>query len=258
MNPFRIRWAALAAFLALFSTQAGAAGFGNLEDLSTLDQDEVDALLKTVGEGTAHKSYAGAATLGLALGIELGVDVALISPSSEFKQLITEISGGSAPDPLPFPRFHLRKGLPGNFDFGFAILPKSGNPGEEIGSWAVEAQWAPISMKNGLSVAGRVSYSSSDVAYFSTSTFALEGLGSFKMGPLEPYMGLGMNFTSGSLAVDDATNPLPGDVEGEGTYVTPKIYFGLSLKLLILKFVGQYDINASGNNSFGLRAALSF
>ncbi|MGE0614663.1 MAG: hypothetical protein AB7P04_03405 [Bacteriovoracia bacterium] len=250
MQPYIQSFLKFALPVALISSLGTAAHADFTYDpaqLSALTTSLKDAMLKTAGYQTEHRSYRSATPLGVALGLDVGVDVTLVSFSDDFRSALTTVgNSGSNSSSLPLPRLNIHKGLPAGIDLGFSWIAYGGY--SLIG---FDLQWAFVRSPM-LSLAARTSYTKAKLSYINSNTLSFDVLGSLPIGIIDPYLGFGLQTARGSLNFDTGTLPISGD----GSYAAGHLFFGLPIKLFILKLTAEYNMNFSGYSTYG--AKLSF
>lgn len=233
---------------------AGAIENFNAGNLSDVNQQAVESLIKTVAIGYDHRPFMPASPLELAIGLDIGVDIVAVKfPAETVQALRLATDRDNIPSTVPIPRFSIHKGLPWGIDLGMSWVSYQGN--RIVG---FDAKWAFLREKEHLPiVAFRTSANYLKLFFLETSTYKFDLLVSKKLGFLiEPYFGFGLQVASGKLEV--ASGSLPAGVSGEASQVSPHLYLGLPLSLAILRLTAEYDYSFAGISSYGFKIGFSF
>lgn len=219
--------------------------------LSNLTTQASKDLLKTVSLGADHRAYTSASPLGVALGLEFGLDLTIISVPAEFITAMALVGNTTAiPSTLPLPKLQLRKGLPFGFDFGFSYVGIRDN--KILG---MDIQWAFMNEKDRPNMAARLSYTNTKLWFVKTTTFAIDVLASKKLAIFDPYVGLGFTLGSGELEFPSGSVPVSVDVSQ--SFSSARFFVGLPLDLLFFKIVPEYNYSFSGISTYGVKAVFS-
>lgn len=235
-----------------------------------IDSSVRTSLTKTIGFGTQHRPYEPATPLGVAVGLDLSVEVTLFKiPDALFESLSTFGLPSSSPLPaLPVAKLHLHKGFGERFDLGGSFFYLQSN-------WLVggDAKITLVQGEEGPSWAFRFCYSYASVAFspilLSTHAFSPQILVSRKMEFADPYLGIALAYGRGTISLElpaDAASQLPPTVE-----VTPYefsvaqaysgyAFGGVSLRIphsgLRMTVEGAYDIG--GIHTLGTKIGFTF
>jgi len=234
-----------------FSFSANAFTEFNAGALDSLTNAYTESLLETVAIGADHQAYRPASTLGIALGLDVGVDVTFITFPDEFQDALTTLGNADVPSSIPLPRLSVYKGLPANFDLGFSYV---GLSGMSIISGAV--QWGVMQGVAYPSLALRASYTTSNLWFLKTNTTTIDAVVSKGLVVAEPYAGLGYQIASGNL--DVTLSDLPSGVTAEYSGSSLRAYLGVKLNLALLKITPQYTYSFTGLSNYGVKLSLAF
>ena len=228
------------AVAALFATNALA---GDLNQISTLTQNQFLKLSTDLGAAGAYKGVTPATPLGLS-GFDIGVELTQtsIENSSVFRQ-----AGAGDVSNLYVPKIHITKGLPGGFDIGAFVSRVSGVDGTLIG---LEARYAILD--DGLTTPAlgmRLSGSKlSGVNKLDLSTIAVDAMLSKKLTLVTPYIG------AGSVRVKSSA-----DVSGlrEESFNKSRVFVGLNANFLLVNVAVEAE-KMGDNTSLSAKAGVRF
>ena len=265
----KTNFAAVAALLALAATgsvaPAEAAGISfDPTTVSGLSALHVADIIRTMASGGDYRSYSGASTSSVT-GIDMGIDLTGIWAPASFQTAMGVITGTSSaqiPALLPFPRFNARKGLPFGLEVGLSFIPSGLIPGYSIQTWGGELKWNLLNKNLAPQVAFRASANYGSLWFIDTHAFKFELVGSKKFGPVEPYVSAGYQLWNGTLNLSSTLQQalaLTG-VSSQASDSNLVLGGGVSIKLVFLKLVAEYDYNATGAGvqTVGGRAVFSF
>ncbi len=241
-------------FFVSFWGEAGVVPSFTPGDLKNLTDSAVESLVKTVAIAGDYHPMMSAAPLGIAIGLDIGIDVTLIKVPDDFKSaLVLAGVGSSIPALLPIPRVTIHKGFPFGIDLGFSFLPLDPNLVKVLG---FDVKYAIIKGNPALpALAARASYNITKLSSFiNTKCFKIDVLVSKKLVVIDPYAGLGVQFASGQL---DITTGLPVNISEKRSKTALHAYVGLPLKLIFLNFTGEFDYSFVGVYSIGTRLSFS-
>lgn len=249
----------LMAILAMLSTEAHA-GFGpSILDASLLSgqlpEDVATEAAKTFGAYFAHRPYQGAITIQEENSTEFKFETTLVKVGDGLiKSLANHGASASITDTpaIPTLKFHLRKPMTENFDFGASGLFVGGQfvAGADF-------KFTLFRPEEGLAGAFRLglTYATATKFYLDNiSVISPEFVMSRKFDFVEPYIGIGGRYMWGKVSVTFDNAPLPPitiSKTGSGTtaYAFTGVSFVLGSKGLRLGMEGTYDI--SGFSSIG-------
>lgn len=225
-----------------------------INDVTNLTNSAAEDLIKTIAVGADHRPYSSASPLGLAIGLEIGVDVTVIPVPSSFTNALQTVGNtANVPSALPLPRLNIRKGLPFGIDLGFSYIGVDDN--KIVGG---DIQWAFLTKPALPNVAVRASQTLARLGFITTRTTSIDVLASKKVGfLLDPYVGFGVQFASGELAYA-AGATLPVGVEAKQSVTHPRLFVGLPIKLVLFKLVAEYGYSFSGVSTYGGKFGFSF
>ncbi len=226
----------------------------NPSDFTSITGPYVKALIETAAVTSLHRPLSSASPLGMAAGLEIGVDLSYVFFPTAFKDALVAIGAGNISG-IPVPKVNFRKGLPAHLDFGLSAITYAG-----MTMAGGDVQWALLSGMGPLpAVAARVGYNYSSLFFLKTHTFNIDAVVSKNLFIFDPYLGLGTQIVSGGIDVPlSLAGTFPVNLSSSYTGVLAHFFGGLSVKLLILKIVGEVDYNFNGTTTYGARAVLSF
>jgi hypothetical protein len=249
-------WPILALSALAFAPLARAASDFDPTSLASLTTKLAEDLVTQVAISADHRAFEPASPLGLAIGLDVGLDFVASRMTADFRQALT-VAGvqGSLPDYVLLPRLNIHKGLPWGVDLGFSYIGYQGNS-----ITGYEAKWAFLrgaAVKP--SVAVRVSHTASTLFFMKTNTTKIDAVVSKTVGWfLEPYLGAGLQIISGSIETPAGVPDLPADVPRSHSTASPHVYAGLPLKLVFLHLTAEYDYSFTGIQTFGTKISLDF
>jgi hypothetical protein len=227
-----------------------------LEDLSSLNSENIAAMIKTVALGASHRPYMPASPLGAAIGLEIGVDVTAIAVPESFKTAIA-LASDSSPDQvpavIPLPKLTIIKGLPAGFDVGFSYSSYQ----DYFRIYGGEVKWA-LSDGRGArpAIAFRASGNYTHVYFMDTHCWGLDALISKNFYVVEPYAGIGLQKWAGSLALSG--QPVPQGLETSASSTSVQFYAGLPLKMTAIKLTPEIAYSTASLLLYGMKFSLSF
>lgn len=253
-NTFARAVMAAASGILLHSSAAGATGF-DFTQLTNATNAAVGSILKTVGIGGDHHPYAPAKTLGYTLGIDAGIDVTLITVPQEFKDALTLMGNTTDfPAALPLPRFNLRKGLPWGVDLGMSFVSY-----QQFSIRGFDIQWNAV--RETLfrpSIAIRGSTNSAELDVVETSSKALDVVVSKDFWLVEPYLGLGYQWSEGTLNVaTGGPAGLPLAVSATQDFSGFRWMLGLPVKLWLLHMTAEYSSSSTNVKTLGAKISIN-
>ena len=229
-----------------------ACAFGfDFGSLGSATNAAVESIVKTIAMGADHHPYASAKPLGLLVGLDVGVDATAISLPKEFNDALSLMgSTGSVPPVIPIPRLNIRKGLPFGVDLGFSYIGY-----DKYKLIGFDAQWAVIRgmVLPNLAIRGSMNWSNLDVVH--TKTYSVDAVLSKSLIFMDPYLGVGIQFAHGSLAVP--VGALPITVTAEKDISAARIFFGLPIKMLFLHLTPEYNYSFSGFQTYGAKISIA-
>ncbi len=256
----------LVGLTSLLSAPAAEAAGINFDPttVSGLSAGNVADIIRTMASGGDYRSYSGASSSGVT-GIDLGVDLTGIWAPASFQTamgIITSTASTQIPALLPFPRFNARKGLPFGLEIGLSFIPSGLVPGYNIQSWGGELKWNFLNKTVAPLVAFRASANYGSLWFIDTHAFKFELVGSKKFGPIEPYVSAGCQIWNGTLNLSSTLQQAMtlANVSNQASDSNLVLGGGISIKMVLLKLVAEYDYNATGAGvqTVGGRAVFSF
>lgn len=226
-----------------------------------LAQSDINTLIQTVGIAGDHHAYMPASALGMAIGIDLGVDVTYLAFPAAFSNAIATASGQSAsqlPSGLPIPKLNVHKGLPFGFGIGGSFTTFSTNGQTVVTSIAGELQWTFLGGTALPAIAVRGSYSSNSLYFLNANTLTADAIVSKDLVVIEPYVGGGMQYWSGSLSVPSGVTLPPTGISTNANGVNMNLLGGLMLKLAFFKIDAEADYSTAGITTFGGKVSFGF
>lgn len=219
---------------------------------AALSEELVKTTVESVGIGASHRAMRSATPLGMIIGVDVSGSATLFQVPDDLKAALAAAQVQNAPSTIPLPRLSIAKGLPFGVDLGFSWIGDGTN--SLIGA---DIQYAFL--QGGLalpSVAARVGMNWANIAYIKTRTTAFDVLVSKSLPIIDPYVGAGYQFVSGSLdaPVGGATGL---QVSGKASSSAPHLFVGLPIKLFVLKITGEYDYSFAGISTYGLKVGLA-
>ena len=228
--------------------------------ISALTSGMADSLIQTVAIGGDYRDYMPATSLGMTLGLDIGINLVAFGPPSDFQTAFSTVTGQTLPSLIPFPRLSIHKGLPQGIDLGFSYFGYTDPAGQySINSYGGSVKWAFI--PGGVAsptVAAKISANYNGFGFINTHTYKLDVIASKNLYIIDPYVGMGLEMWNGSLDFPVSVGPLPINVSGTSSGTNPHFYGGLVLKLLVLKLTGEMDYSTAGVTTYGGKVSLGF
>jgi len=229
-------------------------------DLSGFTDSMVSTLVQTVGIAADHHAYMPASSMGMLLGFDVGVDSTYVAFPAAFAAALAQASGQSSsqvPSGLLLPKLNAHKGLPFGIDVGasFMVLYDSGQ--SVFTTYGGELKWTFVRGLALPSVAVRGSYTSNSLYFLNTNTTTVDLVVSKSLILLEPYVGGGMQFWSGSLSVPSSVPQASGlSLSASGS--NPHFYGGAMLKLALLRLDIEADYSTMNLATLGGKVSIGF
>jgi hypothetical protein len=230
-------------------------------DLSSFSSGTVTTLVQTVGIAADHHAYMPATALGLLLGLDVGVDATYLPFPTDFTNAIALATGQSASaigSGAVLPKVNVHKGLPFGIDVGGSFMSIPQGNQTVFSSYAGEIKWAFVNRAVLPSVAARFSAAYNNLYFLTTHTYTFDVLASKNLFLIDPYVGAGLQFWSGDIAVPSGIPSLPSGISTHASGMNPHVYGGLMLKLAILHLVAEADYSTAGLTTFGGKASIGF
>ena len=244
------------------SSQAFAISTISPTDLSGLAFSDISTMIQTVGVAADYHDYMPATALGLLLGFDIGIDGTYLAFPSSVQQRdragLRSVDFADHFGLLLLPKLNLHKGLPFGIDVGASLSTYSSGGQKVFSSYGGEIKYAFINNMALPTVAVRGSYTSNTLYFLSTSTYTFDVVASKNLILLDPYVGAGLQFWSGSLTVPTGIPQLPASVSANASGSNPHVYGGAMLKLAVLRLDGQLDYSTAGFTTFGGKDSIGF
>lgn len=248
------------AFALIASSSYPAQAAPVIPDLPEVDiaaiipQSAVAEIVKTLGILTKHRPYQGGAPLGS--GFDFGIEASLVHMPESFGPTLSDLGMGDVSGlengSLPMTKIHLHKGMGPKADLGISGIYYPGNF-----VWGLDLKFVLVQPEEGPLWAFRIGYSETrlDLSKFGLSGLPITvnsielGQGNLKMATrtitpelllskrlefAEPYMGAGVEFTSGQIEVPVTLNILDEEqvLRSGATRSTQfTLFSGISLRL---------------------------
>lgn len=248
---------ALASTVSLQSSEAFEIPLPGLDDIvSPALRSEA---IRAVGVATAHRPFQPATPLGVALGLEAGLEFTLIKvPETLFEELEKMGLEGSFEVPtLPIPRLQLHKGLGPKLDVGLSYVGY-----QKYRLYGADVKLVVYHPEEGPAFALRLSYTQSKLDYVYTTSWSPQVVMSKELHFATPYMGLEYQVISGKI--EGSQEVLPGisvPIKFDGIHSTGgSAFLGLGLRVPALGFKisveGAYSF--VGAHSLGAKLGLAW
>jgi len=267
-------WLLLASDLPEARADIGLGALG-IDPNSILSPDVIKSLISFIGFGTQHRPYEPATPLGVAVGVDVSLEVTMFKvPDSLFSSLSAVGAPASSPLPsLPIPKLHLHKGFGDYVDIGGSIFYLDSN-------WIVggDVKVVLLQGEEGPTVAARLCYTYTDLGSngleVSTHTYSPQILVSRQLEFADPYLGVGFEYVTGTvsgtltaqslglggLLPAGTTGPsFPYNPPGQSDYGA-YAFGGVSLRIphsgLRITLEGSY--NTAGESTMGTKVGFTF
>ncbi len=237
-----------------------------------------NSVVSSVGLAMDHRSYEPATALGTAVGIAMGIEVTLVQPPTSLGAALGSLAspgGGSstvAVPILPSTKFHMSKGFGSSVDIGISFLPPVSTLPLIGGSLFIggDIKWVVYSQEEGPTWAVRASYNMNNLTYkisgqtltVNTNTVSPQILISKKLTFADPYIGLGLQYSFGSLSIPNPLSALigPASFSAKGSAIGAVFFCGVDIKVpnagLRITIEGEYS--PIGLNSLGTKIGFGF
>jgi len=261
---------------------------GGIPDPNSLISSTVaNAFVKSVGIAMDHRPYEPATPIGTAIGLSLGLEVTLVQPPSDLGSSLGGLAGASSGSSssssssavipiLPSLKLHFHKGIGSNIDIGLSALPPIGSLPLVGGSLLLggDVKVVVYNPEEGPTWAVRGCYNINSLSYsqagesitVKTITISPQVLVSRKLDFADPYIGIGVQYTYGSIKVSipipavsgEAIAPVEATQNGVG--YGAEIFGGIDLRIPNVGFritlEGAYS--PFGMNSLGTKLGFAF
>lgn len=190
-------WGHFITAILLFAPSAFAQIPG-LPDISAMTAGLSKAVVTTVALGLDNRSLSPATALGIAAGVEFGIDVALTQfPSSLLPAMQSAGLDTSALSTgiIPAPRFHFKKGISPAATIGF-----SGIYYRQILVYGIDFQYTLWEPEEGVTWAIRGSFNNADVLYVKSVCWTPQLVISRALDFADPYLGVGVQLGHGEVS----------------------------------------------------------
>lgn len=230
-------------------------------------QTAIKALITITGLASDNRTYEGAAPLGTAAGIDMGIELTVVRIPANLLNDISNATGSSSLSSLtflPVPRLIAHKGL-GRMDLGISYLGFLPAPYNTYQIWGGNAKILLYQPEEGPIWALRVNYTSSSFDLIKTIGWTPQLLVSRPLDFAEPYLGIGYQFVSGSITGTlSQTLPLVGvvtaPINATGTATAFQGFGGVALKLgpSGIKLTLEMAYNSTGMAHLGSKLSVCF
>lgn len=240
----------------LFMPRAFALTHFSPTGLSSASAASVIQLIKGAAHATDHRPYMPATSLGLDFGLDLGVEVSAVDLNSEFKSALgaaASLATDGSPDWFLIPKLSAHKGLPVGIDVGLSFISMV-----DLRSYGGDIKWAFLRSKKWPAMALEFSTNYSKFYFMTTQVHSVTLSVSKRLRMIEPYLGGGARFWSGSLAIPNSLEGLPLGVSDSASGISPVVFVGLSLKVFLLKMTALTDYTPTQGVNYGLKTAILF
>jgi hypothetical protein len=222
---------------------------------SILSPTIASAIVKTIGLAMDHRPYEPATPLAKnLLGFDFGIEATMTKPPEDLSTAISSITsasggGGSTSIPiLPSARLHLSKSLGSRLDIGISYLPAVSSIPVIGGSslFGGDLKLCLADPEEGVTWALRASYNINTIKIstitVNTTTFSPQLLISKKLEFADPYMGIGVQYTTGTVTASitppsiEAPAPVLSTISlsEKGSGFGGVFFSGISLKIPLM------------------------
>ena len=214
-----------------------------------------NAITKTIGLGTDHRSYEGATALGNSMGLDLGLSITIGHIPPDFAAALVQaglnVSATSIPPLLPVPTLQLSKGIGKSFGLNFSYIG--------LGQFQIiggDVKWTVYDPEEGFTSAVRLSYNKCKIGFIQTTTTTPQVLFGRKLDFVEPYIGFGYQMSTGTITIPitayGQTITIKGSGKAAGALAFTGVQFNVGLQLTI---EGGYS--SAGVSYFGTKIGIS-
>ena len=214
-----------------------------------------NAITKTVGLGTDHRSYEGASPLGNSVGLDFGLSITVAHIPPDFAEALTSaglnVSTTSVPPLLPVPRLQLSKGLGKSFGVNFSYIG--------LGAFQIiggDVKWTVAEPEEGFTTALRLSYTKCKIGFIQTTTTTPQILFGRKLDFAEPYIGFGYQMSTGTITIPLTAYGQSITIKGTGKAAGALAFTGVQFNMgLQLTVEGGYS--SGGVSYFGTKIGVN-
>ncbi len=250
-------------FLIPHSAHALALPFdpSQFSDLNSLVSPEiVKSVVKTVGFSLDHRPYEPATPLGTQVGLSLGFELTLLKLPDDLGPALNKagpLGGNVTLVPfLPVPKLHFHKGIGQYVNLGFSFIGYRG-----FLLYGGDLQVTVYYPSEGPTYAVRFCYAKSKLGFAKTQTLTPQLLVSKKVAFADPYLGVGYQYTTGSINVPIS---LPDgsefEIQGSQKATAFNAFLGVQWKIAVmgiaLTLEGSYS--SVGMHSLGTKFGMNF
>lgn len=231
--------------------------FSEISELVVGDAPEV--IIRSVGLATDHRPYEPATPLGTSIGLDLGIEATLVKLPDEFSTALQNagLTSTTAPPSIPLPRILIHKGIGNRVDIGLSWIGY-----RDYKIYGGDFKVVLSKPDEGLTWALRLNYARSKISFVKTQTFTPQLLVSRKLAFADPYMGIGYQWSKGSITVpiplpapfDSLTQDVTAEATGKSFMSFLGVLFVLGPTGIRIGLEGSY--NASGHHTLGTKVGL--
>lgn len=222
------------------------------------------ALIHMIGVATMHRPYEPATPLGTSAGIDFSVELTLVRISDATAAVLAEngLAAATSLGVIPVPKFHLHKGISDRMDVGF-----SGVYYQSYMMWGLDAKLVVFQPEEGPTWAIRFAYSTSDFGLVSAKNMMPQIVVSKAMTFADPYIGMGYEYSWGSVHFEHPVTVIEGLPPGTiiydhsgvgGTSFVGFVGLGLRLAQKGLRLTVEGSYNSEGMNTLGTKIGFVF
>jgi hypothetical protein len=231
---------------------------GATVNLSNMTQPHLDLLVKSAALGLDHRALMPASPLGIAVGVDVGIETAFMSTPSELETAMTALTGTTGFSFPPLPRLNAHKGLPWGFDLGYSYIGYQSNS-----LMGMEVKWAFLQgtlVTPALALRSSYNILTAPMLYVSASTLKVDVVVSQSVTPfLTPYVGTGIQYYTGSFESPTSTlGALDASISSSTSGSAFHAYAGLPIHFFIVHMTGEYDYNFSTGGTFIAKVSVGF
>jgi len=203
-----------------------------------------------------YRMMLSASPLGMVVGLDVGADFVLSTLPAASTAALPTAGVSPVPQYLPMLRLAAAKGLPFGLNLGFGYI--SDSAGNLLIGGALNWAFVPGDILRP-AIALRVGYNLGNISFIQTRTTKIDLLLSKRFGGLlDPYLGFGAYYVTGSLNVPiGGATGLPLTISGNAAVWAGHFMVGLPIKLGFIKITAEYDYSFLGQTAYGLRGTLS-
>ncbi|MBN21296.1 MAG: hypothetical protein CL678_08405 [Bdellovibrionaceae bacterium] len=233
-----------------------ASSFVNIDQL--VPEASRNTFIKTIGLGTAHRSYEPATALMGGVGLEFGVELTIAQIPQSFRDVLSQAGSNSSNlRILPIPRGIVHKRLLEKFDVGGSFVGYQG-----LVVIGADFKYTFHQPEEGPTFAFRGNYTYSKLGIYKGHTIEPQIVVSRRLNFADPFISVGYAYSIGTLSLDIPTG-VPGisvsqDLTGKGGAFKSQLGVVLHFWPTGIRLTLHGEYVTFGTNSLGIKFGFEF